>query len=271
MSIKPILCNTDTVRAILDNRKTVTRRVVKEPYYIDDEESSRVSGLAIHRGTSMTDRMPYPDSLYHPGDILYVRETWCKYGELDAAERVIPETEKYYYRADGENPTPFNSFLVQHPGWDEYREVPVWRPSIHMPREAARIFLRVTDVRVERLQDPFFKHGSTIFALKREGVDIGGQCRECIETCGSPCCIDDESECGILDELRGGFADLWDHCYAKPRPIKDEDGTIDHYESYPWENIQETRTYRGKPWYVIGNPWVWVIEFERCEKPRKDD
>jgi len=74
--MKPILFNTDMVRAILEGRKTVTRRVVKEPYYIDDEEMSRGSGLAMHRGTSMTDGMPYPDQPYRPGDILYVRETW---------------------------------------------------------------------------------------------------------------------------------------------------------------------------------------------------
>lgn len=41
---------------------------------------------------------------------------------------------------------------------------------------------------------------------------------------------------------------------------------ITHYESCPWENIKETRTYRGKPWYVIGNPWVWVIAFERISR-----
>lgn len=71
---------------------------------------------------------------YHPGDILYVRETWCKtdcFGLQDG----------YAYKAND------NSILT------ETGFVPKWRPSIHMPREAARIFLRVTDVRVERLQD----------------------------------------------------------------------------------------------------------------------
>ena len=136
LNMKPILFNTEMVRAILDGRKTVTRRIIPLPNY----------------GYFMTEP-PRVAPRHRPGDILYVRETWCNYGKLDINDRVIEGTEEYYFRADGENPTPFNDFLVQHPGWDEHRETPVWHPSIHMPREAARIFLRVTDVRVERLQD----------------------------------------------------------------------------------------------------------------------
>ena len=63
---------------------------------------------------------------YQPGDILYVRETWCKGSWMN-------EKERYYYKADD------NDFHC------------VWHPSIHMPKEAARIWLKVTDVRVERL------------------------------------------------------------------------------------------------------------------------
>lgn len=65
---------------------------------------------------------------------------------------------------------------------------------------------------------------------------------------------------------RADFHRVWNDCYAKPHPVKGEDGEIDHYESYFWEDIQETRTYKEKPWYVIGNPWVWVIEFQRITK-----
>lgn len=97
--MKPILFNIEMVRAIMEGRKTVTRRAVKLPY--------------------------------HPGDILWVRETWN--GDW---------CDHYIYKADGGS--------AKAAG---YAAEPKWRPSIHMPREAARLFLRVTDVRVERLQD----------------------------------------------------------------------------------------------------------------------
>lgn len=131
--MKPILFNTEMVRAFLAGRKQVTRRAVKEPYYIDDEEVSRISGLAIHRGTNITDGMPYPDQIYRPGDILYVREAFFK------------DAGRYMYKADYSDSEKF---------YRNGKEVSIkWCPSIHMPREAVRIFLRVTDVRVERLQD----------------------------------------------------------------------------------------------------------------------
>lgn len=141
--MKPILFNTEMARAILEDRKTVTRRAVKEPWYIEDAEVSRVSGLVMHRGTNYTHGMPYPDQIYRPGDILYVRETWC-----DPGGTGYP----FLYKAD----------MPMH--WDaENTEIGVpvdlkaedytWRPSIHMPREAARLFLRVKNVRAERVQD----------------------------------------------------------------------------------------------------------------------
>lgn len=121
-----------------------------------------------------------------------------------------------------------------------------------MPREAARIFPRVTDVKVQHVQDiteeearkegakkmyPYTDQitGETVYAYSEVGTYIAG------------------------------FMCAWNDYYTKPRPVKVK-GVIHHYESYPWEDIQETRTYRGKPWYVIGNPWVWGIAFERISK-----
>ena len=130
--MKPILMNAEMVCAILDGRKTVTRRVVKDPYHISgDGEVCRITGLAIHKGTNVTHGAPYPDSPYRPCDILYVRETWCK------------DAGRYLYRANYSDNEKF---------YMNGQEIDIkWRPSLHMPREAARIFPRVTDVRVERL------------------------------------------------------------------------------------------------------------------------
>ena len=110
--LRPILFNTDMVRAILADRKTVTRRVVKPQ---PDER--------ITAGGNTLELLVAACVPYRPGDILYVRETWTQDGDV------------YRYKAGF---------------YDQNRK---WRPFIHMPREAARIFLRVTDVRVERLQE----------------------------------------------------------------------------------------------------------------------
>ena len=233
MSTKPILFNTDMVRAILAGRKTVTRRVVKprfcdsvfemfrgQLYEASPDKPPRNNGDGT---TTRSVRAYVPcKAPYRPGDILYVRETFGTYiGDY------------YLYRAD--YPDGAKTY-----DYDGYKcNLPRWRPSIHMPREAARIFLRVIDVRAERLQDSFFKHGNTIFYLQREGIDIGEQCRECIDTYGSPICNDSESECGILDEVRGDFSDLWDST------LKPADRAL-----YGW----------------AANPWVWVIEFERVSR-----
>ncbi|MCM1329969.1 MAG: hypothetical protein NC253_11070 [Ruminococcus sp.] len=132
---KPILFNSDMVRAILDGRKTVTRRIVKQ-CHVDKftiDENGKLLG-------SFDGYDIYPtvdDCLYQVGDILYVRETWRK-SEIDCDNGVT-----YFYYADG------FSDASARPETGRMK----WRPSIHMPKEAARLFLRVTDVRAERLQD----------------------------------------------------------------------------------------------------------------------
>ena len=83
---------------------------------------------------------------YQPGDVLYVRETWAQVNESIGMGL---KKKKYIYRA--------NYSDIEAEGWK-------WRPSIHMPRKAARIFLRVTGVRVERLQE------ITIAGLQQEGI-----------------------------------------------------------------------------------------------------
>lgn len=150
MAIKPILFSTEMVRAILDGRKTCTRRLPKkniETKYLEYEEW--VCAVAPPGSTWLSEKEfyeKYPP--YQPGDILYVRETWQRLWELDGNENIIAGTDKYYYKAT--DTLPICEYI--DPAGKIHENVP-WRPSIHMPKEAARIWLKVTDVRVERLQD----------------------------------------------------------------------------------------------------------------------
>lgn len=149
---KPILSNTEMVRAIQGGRKTVTRRIVKpQPANKND---------IIYKHSECGEWFISPDNDAEPeakikppykvGDILYVRETWCK---LTDWKDQYPDDEEdmlvTYYKAD-----------YQKDMWDMAK----WHPSTHMSKEAARIFLRVTDVRVEWLQD------ITPEQIEREGV-----------------------------------------------------------------------------------------------------
>lgn len=131
--MKPILFNTEMVRAILEGKKTVTRRAVKFPRGWNPKFTGYIPDGAVLYGSN---NIPAAKSPYKTGDILWVRETWSI------------SDGSYLYRAwPGEGMEPENQDWAM-------REMGLkWRPSIHMPREAARIFLRVTDVRVERLQD----------------------------------------------------------------------------------------------------------------------
>lgn len=200
MAIKPILFNTEMVRAILDGRKTCTRRVAKnvpdhthriEPVYengrfqFDCFYSSYVAALDADADFCMPCFPPY-----QRGDILYVRETWCKGSWMN-------EKERYYYKADD------NDFHC------------VWHPSIHMPKEAARIWLKVKDVRVERLHDITGK------SVLREGIN-------------SHVHPDADYFDGNQREV---FAELWDSTIKK--------SDIDRYgwDANPWVWVIEFERY----------------------------
>lgn len=205
--MKQILMNTNEVRAVLDSRKTQTRRVV----------SDRAMEWGMNWIWNPQENLIY--ALYQPGDILYVRETWNQWYELDANDQPIEGTGKYYYAADKE-PHPFTDYVADN---GEHRDYPLWRPSIHMPKEAARLFLKVTDVRVERLQE-ISEEDAEAEGFAGEFSRIKGPNGELLKEFTSRFC----------------FAEHWDST------IKPKDR-----ERYGWE----------------ADPWVWVIEFERCEKP----
>ena len=190
--VLPILFNMKMVRAILDGRKSCTRRIIKpqpQGYFEVSEEL-----LYIYDTDGKQGKITPP---YQPGDILYVRETWKQ------------APNGYYYYEDWQK--------------DDIADVTKWKPSIHMPKEAARIWLKVTDVRVERLQE------ITRLSVQKEGIEV------------------DPKECAgkfdFITELFLLFQKLWDST------IKKSD-----LDSYGWD----------------ANPYVWVIEFERCEKPKEE-
>lgn len=212
MAVKGILFNTEMVQAILDGRKTCTRRVVKTRrkdacgFYVTKRPDGSFTGIYEYdEDERMFENQLIPP--YKSGDILYVRETWerfeCWNCEGDERGNCPKEPKKsvldkacgcYMYRAT-----------------DEISGDAKWHPSIHMPKEAARIWLKVTNVRVERLQDM----------------------------------TDDDAEaegCFDYTSTALGFPDVWEST------IKKSD-----LDRYGWD----------------ANPWVWVIEFERCEKPKE--
>ena len=145
--MKPILFNAEMVRAILEGRKTVTRRVVKPQPAGDGSAPEPLKTRPGYWNSWGDDNVYRPP--YQPGDILWVRETWAKIWYADQNGCTHYDQPMYYYAADG---TP-DVTLVDEDGFEKDDQRIRWRPSIHMPREAARIFLRVTGVRVERLQD----------------------------------------------------------------------------------------------------------------------
>ena len=203
MAIKPILFNTDMVRAILDGRKTCTRRRVKpQPdekhtyplgFVTDSTEKKNVGcfgfGIDEYGGSIQYVKPPYG---YAPGDILYIRETWKK------------APNGYYYYEDWQR--------------NDIADITKWHPSIHMPKEAARIWLKVAAVRVERLQDITDKDAEREGAQPDYPFDY------------------DVDKWPNLEH----FKKIWNSTVKKS-----------NLDRYGWD----------------ANPYVWVIEFERCEKP----
>ena len=240
MQCKPILFNTEMVRAILEGRKTVTRRLIK-PRYRDDECGFQVFTNA-HTGEfvrveKVSDQGSgiFPDGSeryvkppYWPGDILYVRETW-RVKEAGYPPRYC-EIE---YKAGG---TKRFERIIALPTLNGE-----WKPSIHLPKKAARLFLKVTDVRAERL------HDMSVDDIQKEGIQLTAREEECncawaTEDCRQQPCTNRDAYLPAMYVSK--FAALWDST------IKDDRYLEDSYSK---------------------NPWVWVIEFERCEKPIKKE
>ncbi len=204
MAVKPILFNTEMVKAILDGRKTQTRRIIKDPYF-----NPLISGdLKWHAPVNS-------------GDILWVRETWAISRRI--LLNVDPDTGARHWSAWSEDNPRRYIYRAGYTYMDDPGPVR-WHPSIHMPKEAARIFLRVTDIRCERLQD------ITEQDARAEGL-VTDQPEDGKTNINFMCSVD----C-LQGSARGKFALLWNST------IKKSD-----LRTYGWD----------------ANSWVWVIEFER--------
>lgn len=234
MKERPILFSGGMVRAILDGRKTQTRRVMKyQPlfktfrrYVMDDDVPE-----AWQDSDDIFPLCPYGV----PGDRLWVRETWA-----DTNGESGPMIS---YKAGGDKFLIDDSYPVdysKYPGcqftmWcgDLRRGAKghSWRPSIHMPRLASRITLEVTGVRVERLQDISEEDAKAEGAKKYMWYQPDGRPESESRYLGG-------KEQFIKDHIpvyRNGFATLWDSINAK--------------RGFGWDE----------------NPWVWVIEFRGVE------
>jgi hypothetical protein len=226
MNEKPILFSADMVRAILNGRKTQTRRIIKSKYELSDFHTAHEIGpgeviLWSNNGISKE----FTKANYQPGegikcpygilgDTLWVRET---YGLTpDYPDHVVA----LRYRADGH----------------EYNDIR-WKPSIFMPRSASRISLLITDVRAERLQ-----------SITEEDAIAEG--------------IEDLYAGQGLSE--GTHA--WRKYDVTKKQLKEPgghwntvaDSAIDSYKSL-WNSI-------NGPGAWDANPWVWVITFEKTDQ-----
>jgi hypothetical protein len=168
MSAKSILFNTDMVRAILDGRKTVTRRLLKLPSYIKQEKDGTYTLFAegtVYENQHLEDILTYLKMPYQLEDILYVRETWTLEEFYDSGAVIK-------YRAGGNLPIDYDCEGETYHKLLKFAE-DGWVPSIFMPKEAARIWLKVTNVRVERLQNIYKSDPmQTVYNICSEGIEL---------------------------------------------------------------------------------------------------
>lgn len=224
MSMKPILFNTEMVRAILDGRKTCTRRIVKPQQLVGllPEEKK----FMFKPYCNMTDieliNTAYK-APYQTGDILYVRETW-EHFECCCCEG---DEHGNCYREPQQSVLNKSCGCYMYRATDEIYGDAKWHPSIHMPKEAARIWLKVTDVRVERLQEITEEEAGAEGAVDNRGFIHSY-----------------DNEYTHIHTAREDFAEIWNNTVKKS-----------DFDRYGWD----------------ANPWVWVIEFERCDKPESEE
>lgn len=203
--MKPIIFSTPMVQAILEGRKTQTRRLVK--HHLDDR-GTRTTNVPFEDWHGKEVVCPYGKV----GGIVYVREAW--------------NVEQYPVAPEGDHDELLYFYRATEKVYTDMR----WRPSIHMPKEAARLFLKITDIRVERLQDIQPDDAAA------EGIEFVSE-------------------------------DLSPHVDGPVKFYKDYSpgcGTFEH--ANPVESFQSLWHFINGPESWNANPFVWVINFERTEK-----
>lgn len=218
MKARPILFSGPMIQALLDGRKTQTRRVVKPQPPVTVERCANFALMppredgTTHVAQWMPGMLPLPRCPYgKPGDLLWVRETFSYLESFQFFNTDVPEhIPDAWYWADGS------------PEWGDWTRP---KPSIHMPRWASRLTLRLTGVRAERLQDT---SDEDAVAEGIEGAEIyGGRYWRDYSL------SDADAQCSpMLEDPRDSLRTLWDSINAQ----------------------------RGCGWGV--NPWVWVLSFE---------
>jgi hypothetical protein len=228
MNIKPILFSTPMVQSILEGRKTMTRRIIK-PQPLNFDVKKIIDW----------DDVIYSLPKYKVGDILWLRETW---GVATRPHPIKGWVDGFEYKADCKYIDEENDLLpiYECEGFDfEKYQSGKWKPSLFMPKEACRLFLKITNVKVERLQDISEKDA------KAEGVES---------------CIADRENFGVRA--------------AGMRLYRDYDRKNNSLKDYPCNGFEFAKTSFETLWQSINgeqswndNPYVWVLEFEQCEKP----
>ncbi|MER4046882.1 hypothetical protein J8866_03635 [Klebsiella pneumoniae] len=228
MTERGMIFNGEMVRALLDGRKTQTRRPVKFPVH-DKNLGCELAGNELAGELSAGS---YLNSAFgKPGDRIWVRETWATLGNEDGCcvdwegnlcKGDWRSAARIYRASCEQRPGDYGLWSIPDdaywkPHTKEHKFEGAWRPSIHMPRWASRILLEITDVRVERLN-----------AISQEDAQAEGM------------------------ELTG-----WRPTYSDP----DSGGEV----MTPYDNFAElwSSIYGDESWKA--NPWVWVISFKRVE------
>ena len=209
--MKTILFNTEMVRAILDCIKTATRKCIKHKISVYEENGKTY----VNDNRYMLDfnLNAYIDShaKYKKGDILYVKETWCK---------VVTDVDKIYFEDEWDMWD--GMYLYKTDGYD-LSEIGRWHPSIHMPQGAARLFLRITRVELRKLQDIRYHE------VYREGIKSVDVCNsKCHSTL--PCAIKQaDGERYVID----AFKEFWN------KTIKQSELDQFGWDANPWVWVYE--------------------------------